>query len=161
VSAEFPQHTEAILRILLDAGVDFVLIGGVAAIAHGASTATRDVHIALPMDLDNLRRLLEALRPLDAVHFTRPDIPLHRHEPEQLARFRVLLLQTRLGRLDVLAEVDTLGAAADLPRVDLPVLSDRMVPVLARDALIQVKRHLGRPKDLLVVSELEALEDAG
>ena len=152
-----PQHTEELLAALLDAEVEFVLIGGVAAIVHGASTATSDVDIAIPMSEPNIARLLVALAPYDPVHYSRPDIPLAHHTAAQLSEFRALLLQTRLGRLDVLAEVPPLGGAAELPRVLVPAFAERMIPVLSREALIAVKRHLGRAKDLLVVEELESL----
>lgn len=49
--------TNRLLHALREAGVEFVVIGGVAALAHGALTPTRDVDIAAPLTEDNLRRL--------------------------------------------------------------------------------------------------------
>lgn len=66
------------LTLLVDAGVRFVVIGGVAAIAHGASTFTRDLDVLISFDTDTISRLLIALRELDpraALDPTRRSIP--------------------------------------------------------------------------------------
>ena len=55
------QRTPELLRLLLEAGVEFVLIGGVAAIAHGASTFTLDCDITASFSESNLARLLATL----------------------------------------------------------------------------------------------------
>jgi hypothetical protein len=57
------QRTPELLRLLLEAGVEFVLIGDVAAIAHGASTFTLDCDIAASFSESNLARLLATLGP--------------------------------------------------------------------------------------------------
>lgn len=61
-----------LLAALQDAKVEFCVIGGVAAIAHGALTPTQDLDIAAPMTEDNLARLLTALAPYRPKHATRP-----------------------------------------------------------------------------------------
>jgi hypothetical protein len=55
------QQTPELLRLLLDTGVEFVLIGGVAAIAHGSATFTVDCDIAAPFSEENLQQLLAML----------------------------------------------------------------------------------------------------
>ena len=52
------QQTEKLLVLLQDAGVRFVVIGGVAAISHGAATLTRDLDVAAPLTPDNVERLM-------------------------------------------------------------------------------------------------------
>ena len=59
---------------LQDAGVEFCIIGGVAAIAHGALTPTHDLDVAAPMTVENLERLFAALAPYRPKHATRPDL---------------------------------------------------------------------------------------
>lgn len=49
------QQTERLLEVLADSGLDFVVIGGVAAIAHGATTATQDLDIAELLELSQQR----------------------------------------------------------------------------------------------------------
>jgi hypothetical protein len=51
-----------LLRALLDAGLEFVVIGGTAALAHGALTPTKDLDVAAPLTEENLRRLMQAPR---------------------------------------------------------------------------------------------------
>jgi hypothetical protein len=57
------QRTPELLRLLLEENVEFVLIKGVAAIAHGASTFTLDCDITASFSECNLARLLDTLRP--------------------------------------------------------------------------------------------------
>jgi hypothetical protein len=157
-----PQQTSRLLRVLLDAGVDFVLIGGVAAIVHGASRMTQDVDIAIAFSEASLSSLLEALRPFNPRHATRPELSLLDDPIEHLTEFRLLLIETELGRLDAMPEVKPLGKVEGLPYVQREVF-ERSCKVLTAQALIEVKQHVGRPKDLEVAIELEAAleRDAG
>jgi len=78
---------------------------------------------------------------------------------ERLMKFRLLLIDTALGRLDILREVTPIGECADLDTIEMELLG-RRVRVISRTQLIRVKRTVGRPKDLEVVAELEALAEA-
>lgn len=147
------------LRLLVDAGVPFVVIGGVAAIAHGASTFTRDLDVLIRFDTDTLGRLLGALwghNPRSALD------PAHRPIPADLAaleHFRNLSVMTDLGRLDLLGETPV-GDFATLAEHAVPMtLAGVSVQVIALDDLIAIKRALGRPKDVLVAVELEAIRE--
>ncbi len=53
----------AILPVLVHGGVRFIVIGGGAAIAHGAARATYDVDVVYARDTDNVRRLVAMLQP--------------------------------------------------------------------------------------------------
>lgn len=152
------QQTEQLLEVLADSGLDFVVIGGVAAIAHGATTATQDLDIAMQLDTDTVRKLLDALAPYKPAHFTRPDLPLVPENAESLAEFRLLLVETELGRLDVLAQVEPFESVADVPTVQLALLPDRLFAVIDLDALIAVKAHVGRGKDKIVEEELRVVK---
>jgi len=151
------QQTERLLEVLADSGLDFVVIGGVAAVAHGATTATQDLDIAMQLDADKVRQLLEALAPYEPVHFTRPDLPLVAENANSLARFRLLLIETELGRLDILSEVEPFENVSDLPTVRLPLLPERLFDVIDLDALIEVKAYVGRGKDKILEEELRAV----
>lgn len=153
------QQTELLLEVLADSGLDFVVIGGVAAIAHGATTATQDLDIAMPLDADRVRKLLDALAPYKPVHFTRPDLPLVAENAESLAEFRLLLVETELGRLDILSEVEPFQSVSALPTVQLPLLPERLFEVIDLDALIEVKAHVGRGKDKILEEELRAVRE--
>lgn len=77
---------------------------------------------------------------------------------ERLLQFRLFLIETTLGRLGVLRQVQPLGDFDALDTVELDVYGHR-ARVLSRDDLIVVKRAVGRPKDLEVAVELEALRE--
>lgn len=151
------QQTERLLEVLADSGLEFVVIGGVAAIAHGATTATQDLDIAMDLDARRVQRLLEALAPFRPVHFTRPDLPLKAANAEALSKFRLLLVDTELGRLDILSEVEPFGGVAEVPAVRLNLLPGREFSVIGLDALIEVKAHVGRGKDKILEEELRAV----
>ena len=153
------QQTERLLEVLADSGLDFVVIGGVAAIAHGATTATQDLDIAMQLDPGKVQQLLEALAPYKPVHFTRPELPLVAENADSLAKFRLLLVETELGRLDILSEVEPFERVSDVPTVQLPLLPERLFEVIDLDALIEVKAHVGRGKDKILEEELRAVRE--
>lgn len=150
--------TQRILRVLADAGFEFVVIGGVAALAHGALTPTRDVDVAAALTEDNLGRLMHALAPFRPRHATRPDLGVIRETPAELTKFRLLLIDTDIGRLDVLGEVAPLGGFDTLDSEELEFGDGLRVRVLTLEQLIQVKAHLTRPKDKIVEAELRSIQ---
>ena len=151
--------TERLLTVLLDAKVEFVVIGGIAALAHGAITPTFDLDIAAPLTEPNIERILHAVLPFSPHHATRPDLGVIWQSPAELTRFRLLLLQTDIGRLDVLGQVEPLGHFSDLETVALELVPGRQVRVLSLEQLIEVKAHLRRPKDKIVERELRTIRD--
>jgi hypothetical protein len=70
------QNLSELTRRLVEAQVEFVLIGGFAAVAHGTTLVTRDVDICCRFSEVNLRRIQKAVRGLNPVHRSRPDLPL-------------------------------------------------------------------------------------
>jgi len=136
--------------------VEFVVVGGLAAVAHGASRMTRDVDICCPMTEANFERLVEALRDLHA-HFRD-----HREralpEARELAGYQNLYLETDWGELDVLGKIAGVGDHQSVKARSIEVsLWGQPVRVLALDALIEGKRALGREKDRDAVLELELI----
>lgn len=151
------QQTDVLLEKLDNSRLEFVVIGGVAAIAHGATTPTQDLDIACSMTPDNMRKIMTALSGQHPVHATRPDLGEIQNTPESLAQFRMLLIQTDVGRLDVLGTVEPIGGIESLAAVSMELLPSRSFRVLGLEQLIAVKAHVGRPKDKLVEAELRAL----
>lgn len=151
------QQTDKLLEILHGAGVPFVVVGGVAAIAHGAATSTKDLDIVMSMRVEDMRRLMDVLAPFHPMHATRLDLGIIQQSPEELSAFRVLLIDTDLGRLDVLRRVEPVGELEALDTVEMELIEGRRVRVLTLDQLIEVKAHTGRRKDLIVEQELRAI----
>ncbi len=136
-----------LLRLLLRHGVDFLVVGGVAAQLEGAPIVTFDLDVLFDKAPENIDRLLGALREIKA----RYRDPAGRHiEPdeEKLLSFRVNLLLTELGALDVLGTVGHGLTYQDLvARTVLYELGETPVRVLELAAVIETKEQADRDKD--------------
>jgi len=136
-----------LLRALLRHGVDFFVVGGVAAQLEGAPILTFDLDVLYDKAPENLARLLAALRELKA----RYRDPAGRHiEPdaEKLATLRLHLLLTELGALDVLGSIGNGLTYQDLVgRTILYQLGESQVRVLELAAVIETKEQANRDKD--------------
>jgi hypothetical protein len=158
--AEWPDlDVEEMLRRLTSAGVDFVVIGGIALVLSGSARLTRDLDIVFAPDRENLAVLGMVLVQLDAtLRELEEDIPFVPDE-RTLANVGLLTLTTTAGWLDLHREVDgsprydVLRKNAD--RVDL---GDFAVLVASPDDMIAMKRAAGRPQDMADIEEWEAIK---
>lgn len=129
------------------------MVGGMAAVIGGAPVVTRDVDILRERSAANVERMLAAFDSLDAVFRGDPNAT-------HLLGLGHLLLETRLGVLDVLGSVEEATTYEDLlPDSDLVDLGGFEVRVLSLARLLEVKRKLLRPKDQLMVLQIEATLD--
>jgi hypothetical protein len=149
------------VQTLVDAGVDFVIIGGWSAILHGSSHTTNDLDVCFSRLSENLKRLAQALA---AFHPRLRDLPGNLPfvwDEITLRSGTVFTLSTDLGAINLLADVTGIG---DFDKVkahsELIQAFDRSVWTLDLPSLIRAKRATGREKDLLVLPELESLLDA-
>jgi predicted nucleotidyltransferase len=150
---------DQILARLTARGVDFVVIGGIAAVLHGSARNTFDLDISFATDGPNLEALGAELIALGArlkgVDESVPFTP----DAETLRRIEVLTMVTDLGELDVLTRpaggpsYEALRRRAD--RFDLGGFSVRVASI---EDLIAMKLAAGRAKDLADVEELEAIK---
>jgi predicted nucleotidyltransferase len=151
---------ERLLQTLGRGGVEFIVIGGVAASAHGAIRATRDIDIVYARSPANLSSIERALAPLSPrLRGGPPGLPF-RLDAATLQAGLNFTLSTDLGEIDLFGEVAGGGRYEDL------VAESRTLDLfgvsclcLGLDALIRVKRAAGRPKDFEAIAELEALRD--
>lgn len=153
-----PVH---ILRRLNAHGVRYVVIGGLAAKAHGSPTLTVDLDICYARDRDNLEKLAAVLGELCAVlRGAPPDLPFH-PDRRTLERGDTFALRTAYGDLDILGTpagvsgFDELDANAEEADLD----DGLVVRVTSLDDLIRMKRAAGRPKDRVELEILGALRD--
>lgn len=161
---------DRILSVLDRHEVEFVLVGGMAARAHGAARATADIDCVPNTDLDNLDRLANAPGELDArlrVAGMSDDearqLPV-RLDAATLASFGSSTWMTNAGPLDLLVELrDTSGA-----RHRYSALFQRSVPIAVGNVILRLaslrdivesKEFAGRPKDLEALPELRSLLD--
>jgi hypothetical protein len=151
---------DAILSRLISAGVECVLIGGYAAITHGASYVTQDVDVCAPLDFENLQRIAKALEgtnPRHREHIREIPFELERHR----SGLKNLYLMTDLGPVDFLGVIPGVGDFAFAKAHSLTAhLAAGKMRVLDRPTLIQSKEHAGRPRDLLVVGQLRAIDES-
>jgi len=143
----------AALRDLNDAGVRYVVVGGLAVIRHGAVRATKDVDAAVAMDDENLARLdalLVRWRP------TNPDgTPLRRAD---LPAGGALALRTPHCLVDLLSEQLLPAPFADvLARADRKRIDGVEAPICSLADLVAMKRATGRGTDDV---DLQALREA-
>ncbi len=148
---------DELLRRLADGRVDFVVIGGVAAVAHGYDGSTFDFDICARFTPDNLDRLVESLCHV-GLRFAPPSERPVIERGADLAAYRYLAWRTDLGRVDVIKDVEPIGTFDEVVRCSEPVeLYSRTCLILGLDGLITVKEHLGRDKDKRMLPALQAL----
>jgi predicted nucleotidyltransferase len=150
-----------ILADLNDAGVRYVLIGGIALIRHGVVRATRDVDAVIAPEPENLERVRSLIAAWPA---TRPDgspVPA-----EMIAPGRTINLSTPHGDLDLLAERPSPLSFAELSaRAEVRRVEGVSAPICSLVDLVALKRLAGRERDLVDLSDLAAahgeLPDSG
>jgi len=151
---------EQILPALSEAGIEFIIVGGVAAIVHGSARLTVDLDIVYRRDPANIARLVNALKPFSPyLRGVPPGLPFQ-WDAETIQRGLNFTLTTSAGPLDILGEIAGGGTYETL------ISHSRKLSVfgiecycLGLDRLIQAKRDAGRPKDLEVIAELESLRE--
>jgi predicted nucleotidyltransferase len=151
---EQPAELAELLALLLDSSVEFVLVGGGAAVVHGAPVTTQDIDIVHRRDAANVDRLLQVLSRLDA----RVVDPAGRDlKPERMALSGPgqSLIRTRLGRIDVLGALhDGKDYEALLTTADTVDFDGRPLRIIDLPTLIAIKSATGRAKDRLIVPVL-------
>jgi hypothetical protein len=140
--------------------VEFIVVGGVAGAVHGLARATYDLDVVYDRSRRNLDRLVATLTPLEPyLRGAPPGLPF-RFDAQTLERGLNFTLTTRLGALDLLGEVTGGGGYRQLLPFSLEArLFDVDCRYLGLEKLIEVKRAAGRPKDLEVIAELQALKE--
>jgi hypothetical protein len=153
---------KALLRTFTEAGVEFIVIGGVAAGIHGAARATFDLDIVYGRSPANMDRLVLALTPYHPyLRGAPPGLPF-RWDTATVQRGLNFTLTSDLGDVDVLGEVVGGGGyVALIPFTEIVRAFGAECRVLTLDRLIEVKRAAGRPKDFEAIAELEIIRDRG
>ena len=145
----------SMLRALASAKVQFIIVGGAAAIAHGSARLTEDLDIVYSRRQDNIERLVDALRPLRPRLRGAPDKLPFSLDQETMSKGFNFTLATSAGSLDLFGEI-TLGGDFDqlLPySIELDIFGIKC-RCLGLRRLIEVKRAAARPKDLEAIAEL-------
>lgn len=148
---------EGLLRALCAHDIEFVIVGGAAAVLHGAPTTTQDLDIVPEQSEANLDRLMDMLRAHDTLV---RDPGGRRLEPNPVAlRGRgQLQLLTDLGPLDILCRLHDGRGYEELAPRSVPIDADDLhLRVIDLPTLIEIKSSTGRARDRLIVPILLAL----
>ncbi len=157
-SAVFPSFMTDMVARLSQAGVEYIIVGGVSAVLHGSPVITKDLDICYRQTPENIRRLVAALAPLrPRPRGFPPDLPFVFDERTiQLgSNFTLDIGGEEFDLLGTMAAIggyeEVIGAA-----VEMEVAGHR-VKVLALADLIATKEAAGRAKDLAVLPLLRAV----
>ena len=144
------------LGALVRAGVDFVVIGGVAVVVQANPRFTRDLDISYATDTANLERLGTLLVALDArLRGVEDDVPFT-PEARTLRHTQMLTLTTRDGNLDLLVDPPgSPGYPALRRHADIVNLDGDSVRIASLEDLIEMKRAAGRRQDEVDIESLE------
>ena len=146
---------EALFRILAQHRVDFIVVGGVCGVLHGAGIATFDLDVVHSRTPENVERLLAALDELDACYRGQGTRRI-RPQASHLLSSGHQLLMTRWGPLDLLGVIGAGLAFDDLlsQTVEMGIEPGVRVRVLNLETLIRIKEELGHEKDRAVLAIL-------
>ncbi len=157
--------SEALVRLLDRHRVAYVLIGGIAAVVHGATRATFDIDIVPRWDDENLRALASALAEAGA-RLRVPGAPEPVREPldeRTLRHYPVTTWRTRHGDIDVVIGTPTRRRGRLATNDDLAARAlargafGATVLVAALDDIIESKESLDREPDRVALPELREL----
>lgn len=145
-----------LLETLADHGVDFIVVGGVAAVLEGAPITTLDLDVVHSGDAANLGRLERCLKAIGA-RYRDPAGRRMEPTPERLATLKTHLLLTDLGPLDIMTEIGAGSTYGDLlPASHAREVAGFRVMVLGLARVIETKEQANRDKDRAMLPVLRS-----
>ncbi len=146
------------LRSLFENEVEFVILGGVAIGFHGSAYLTQDLDFCYSRRKENLKKIVAAISPFNPRPRGFPEDLPYFFDETTLQNATNFTFETNIGDIDLLGEVAGIGdfGAVKNTSVSMQIFGCDL-RVLSVEGLILAKRAAGRPKDLLVLPELEAL----
>lgn len=153
---------QQLLIKLAKADFPFVVVGGYAAYAHGATLVTQDIDVCCEFTEDSLQRLFIAIGDLHPVHRIRPDrLPLD-IRPGMSANLQNLYLDTDEGQLDLLGTVLGIGGYQEALQHSVEVcIDDCRIRLLSLSAIIRAKEAMNRDRDREAVRQLKFIQEQG
>jgi uncharacterized protein with von Willebrand factor type A (vWA) domain len=145
----------ALLEGLAEAGIRFIMVGGLAAVAQGVPITTLDLDIVHQQSIENIQKLHAFLKKAEAI-YRRPDDKRVEPEIQDLSRPGHVLLVTRFGPLDVLGSIEEGRGYEDLlPDTAEIRFRGHKVRILSLELLTELKRRSRDPEDRRRVPLLE------
>ena len=151
---------EKFINLLNQSKTEYVVIGGVALIAHGSARVTFDLDICYKRSKDNIEKLCSALQPF---HPRLRGAPLDLHfcfDPKTVTAGLNFTLATDLGDFDLLGEVAGLGFYDAVYKSSQVKKVEKIeCRVLSLDGLYLAKSAAGRDKDIEALKEIKGLKE--
>lgn len=152
---------ESAIATLVKNNVEFVIVGGIAITAHGSAYITKDLDFCYLRSKENLKNIVSALASFKPRPRGFPENLPYIFDETTLQNATNFTFETELGDIDLLGEVAGIGNFVEVEASSILMdLFDYKVKVLSIEGLILAKRAAGRPKDLLVLPELEAMQES-
>ena len=145
----------ATFRELCRSDIQFIVVGGLAAVLNGAPIQTYDLDLVYSREPANVNRLLHFLRDIDAIFRIQPERQLRPTESHLAAGGHINLL-TRYGPVDLLATIGQNLTFSDLlpDSTEMAIADGVSVRVLNLETLISIKEHLASEKDVAMLPVL-------
>jgi predicted nucleotidyltransferase len=151
-------NLEKLLPTLVGAGVEFIIIGGVAGILHGSARATYDVDLVYSRNEQNIQRLASVLAPYKPYLRNAPVGLPFVWDAKTIRHGLNFTLTTTVGDIDFLGEVAGGDTYSDLLPHSFEVEAFGVrFKCLDLPTLIRIKEAAGRPKDREAIAELRVL----
>ena len=148
------------LKLLGEYEIEVVVIGGVAATLFGSTQLTNDLHVCYARNSKNLEKLASALQSVNAHLRGVPDNVPFLLDAATLRKGLNFTFITDIGSVDLLGEVRGVGGYDDVLEGSVTYeLFGYHFQVIEIGRLILAKRAAGRPKDLIAIPELEAIQE--
>lgn len=147
-----------ILQILTEEKVNFVVIGGLAAVAQGSARLTADIDICYERSDENIKKIVGAFKDRQITLRGAPkDLPFIFDE-KTLKGGMNFTFSSDLGDIDFLGEISGLGSFHDVIKVsEIMELYGLRCRVLTIEGLLKTKKAANRPKDQEHIAELTEL----
>ena len=153
-----PTKFAEVIHLLDTTRIEFIIVGGVAARAHGSARFTEDLDFSYRRTQDNIDRIIRGFAPYQPYPRGAPPGLPFRWDTETIKNGLNFTLSTTFGPIDLLGEITGGGSYDDLlPHTVKYELYGVECLCLDLSTLIKVKRAAGRPKDFEAIAELEAI----
>lgn len=163
-----PKHLENLFASLNAAHVRYLVVGGLAVLAHGYLRVTRDLDLVISLDGNNPRRALELFAsygyrpniPVDLMDFADPKKRRTWQQEKGMQVYQLVSEQLMDCPVDLFVEEPFAFSDMYAERVEYELGVGTVIPVVGLQHLRAMKQQAGRPRDLLDLEELDQLNHA-
>lgn len=160
-----PKHLENLFASLNAAHVRYLVVGGLAVLAHGYLRVTRDLDLVISLDGNNPRRALELFAsygyrpniPVDLMDFADPKKRRTWQQEKGMQVYQLVSEQLMDCPVDLFVEEPFAFSDMYAKRVEYELGVGTVIPVVGLQHLRAMKQQAGRPRDLLDLEELDQL----